>query len=819
MRSQKHNHFFSYDLSRVQHGLIQVTVRHPAPRGYLAAGLFQAHPIGHHRLHHGNELVHAHLGGAAAFDDDGDLAFYSLSRPLGQLWKAAAADFLVGLGQLAAHRGPALLPQHVGCHLEGVSQAVRGFKKAHGPRLRPQGFQPRPARPTLAWGEAIKNEPPHRQARQGQGGGHGRRAGQAGDGDTGGVRGVDKREPGVGHQRHAGIGDDEDGAGPGGVDKLTGAADLIVIEIGNHPAGYLHPERRRQVTHAARILRGDDVRSGQGVGQPGRGVADIAQRSCGKNHTVGKRFDLRHALYLRLCAVSTAIAAGYPGPRFAPSVRPILPRPAAWTRQDTWSVLVIGILALLTRFVGLTSAVASGTPVFDEKHYVPQAWDMVRSQFNPLIGGIESNPGYGLVVHPPLAKQIIALGEWVFGYTPLGWRFMVALFGAGTVVMTMLLVRRLAGTWQVAFFAGLLAVVDGVLLVSSRFGMLDIFQVFFIVSAAWALACDREQMRARMHDAYTRGMLGTSPWGPRLGFRWWRFVAGVFLGLALGVKWSGLYYMAFFGIMSVALDWALRRRYGVRRPLRGMLLRDALPAFASLVIVPVLLYFWSWRAWFASETSVYRHAVKDAILPDSLGSFFLYHRSVLEFHASLTTSGGHSHPWDSKPWSWLAGTRPVLYFSSTDISCLGGTCRRMIYLFGTPAIWWLTVPILLWGLWSLIIRRDDRFLIPLVAFAAGFLPWLAGYDRQMYFFYATALAPFTIALIALTLGQLHGRGKLVTWRWLNILAGGPLRSGTLAVIVYLSVAVAMFLYFSPILYGYMIPDSWYYGLMWLPSWS
>ena len=83
----------------------------------------------------------------------------------------------------------------------------------------------------------------------------------------------------------------------------------------------------------------------------------------------------------------------------------------------------------------------------------------------------------------------------------------------------------------VAFFAGLLAVVDGVLLVSSRFGMLDIFQVFFIVSAAWALACDREQMRARIHDAYTRGMLGTSPWGPRLGFRWWRFVAGVFLGL------------------------------------------------------------------------------------------------------------------------------------------------------------------------------------------------------------------------------------------------------------------------------------------------
>ena len=138
------------------------------------------------------------------------------------------------------------------------------------------------------------------------------------------------------------------------------------------------------------------------------------------------------------------------------------PRPWAWTRADTLSTLTIAVLALFTRFVGLTSAVSSGTPVFDEKHYVPQAWDMVRSWENALIGGIESNPGYGLVVHPPLGKQLIALGEWVFGYTPLGWRVMVALFGAATVVMTMLLVRRLAGTWQVATFAGVIAVCDGV---------------------------------------------------------------------------------------------------------------------------------------------------------------------------------------------------------------------------------------------------------------------------------------------------------------------------------------------------------------------
>ena len=66
---------------------------------------------------------------------------------------------------------------------------------------------------------------------------------------------------------------------------------------------------------------------------------------------------------------------------------PDTPRHYHWSRQDTWSTAVIGVLALVTRFIGLTSPVSKGAPVFDEKHYVPQAWDMVRSWDNPFIGG------------------------------------------------------------------------------------------------------------------------------------------------------------------------------------------------------------------------------------------------------------------------------------------------------------------------------------------------------------------------------------------------------------------------------------------------
>ena len=96
----------------------------------------------------------------------------------------------------------------------------------------------------------------------------------------------------------------------------------------------------------------------------------------------------------------------------------------------------------------------------------------------------------------------------------------------------------------------------------------------------------------------------------------------------------------FFGLLSSFWDLYLRRRYGVEKPVAGTLLRDVPAALASIVLIPALLYIWSWRAWFASETSVYRHSLADGTiagsdwpwltnLPDSVAGWLYYHFSVL----------------------------------------------------------------------------------------------------------------------------------------------------------------------------------------------
>jgi len=314
--------------------------------------------------------------------------------------------------------------------------------------------------------------------------------------------------------------------------------------------------------------------------------------------------------------------------------------------------------------------------------------------------------------------------------------------------------------------------------------------------------------------------MAASRFGPRMGVRWWRFGAGVLLGLACGTKWSGLYFIAFFGLLSVAFDVAARRSSGVERPWIGTAVRDLGPALYALVVIPVVVYLSTYTGWFASETGVDRHAVGNEIgtggpfsfVPAALRSLWYYSGNVLTFHSSLTNSAGNVHPWESKPWTWPMGLRPMLYYfadGGTVEGCSANTCVKAIMLIGTPAMWWLAVPMLLWSLWMVLVRRDWRFAVVLTGYGAGLLPWFLTLDRQMYYFYAVTLAPFMVMGFALVLGQIIGRAQASAERR---------GTGFMLVSLYLALVIANFVYLWPILTAMPITPELWQQQLWLPSW-
>jgi dolichyl-phosphate-mannose--protein O-mannosyl transferase len=476
--------------------------------------------------------------------------------------------------------------------------------------------------------------------------------------------------------------------------------------------------------------------------------------------------------------------------------------PPPTDRVRGWVVAgVLAVLAGLVRFADLGRITDGGTPVFDEKHYVPQAWQMLRN------GGVEDNPGFELVVHPPLGKQLIAVGEQLFGYNAFGWRAAAAAAGVLTVLLVVRAARRLTRSTLLGAVAGVLLITDGLSHVQSRMGMLDAFAALFVVAAFATLLVDRDDVRARMALVVAEGRVHDTPYGPRLGVRWWRLATGVLLGLGVAVKWSGAYWLIAFAVLTVVWDLTARRAAGVRRPLRGVLLRDLAPGLWALALVPVLAYLGAWWAWFAGETAVDRYAAGDP-----LSSLVAYSTHVLGFHSGLTTSSSGAHPWESKPWSWPMGLRPMLYYISSgeQVDGCGATeCVSAVMLLGTPALWWAAYPVLAYALWRTVVRRDWRYAAVLVGYGAGVLPWFANLDRQMYFFYMTPVVPFLVLATVLVMGRVLGP------------AGAPRerrQTGLLVVGLWVGLVVANFAWMWPVLQGLPITQEMWDAQLWLPSW-
>jgi dolichyl-phosphate-mannose--protein O-mannosyl transferase len=500
-----------------------------------------------------------------------------------------------------------------------------------------------------------------------------------------------------------------------------------------------------------------------------------------------------------------------------PSAPPSWPRwspPAPFTplrvRLPPDPVLSWLLTAVVTALAGTIRFWGLGFPpgkIFDEVYYATEAREMLAN------GGYENNPGYMFIVHPPLGKWFIALGEWTFGDSSLGWRLPSAVAGTLAVLILVRVVRRMTRSTLLGCLAGVLLALDGLSVVQSRVALLDIFLQTMVLAAFGCLVLDRDQVRARLARVADAGRVRAL--GPRLGPRPWRLAAGVLLGLACGVKWSAVYFLAGFAVLSLLWDRAARRSAGAWQPTLGTAVRDLPWALLTLGVLPVLCYLGTWTGWFLSENGWNRHwadAYPDSrwsFVPGPLRSLWQYHGAMLHFHTTMSSP----HLYQSVPWSWLVDGRPVSYYypggKDTPTGCGAASCVREVLAIGTPALWWLFLPAVGWMVWLLVSRRDWRAGAVLVAFAAGWLSWMGNLRRTMFLFYMTPLVPFLVIGVTLLLGDLLGR----------VGAGESRRRwGAAAVSGYLAVVVMNFAWLHPLLVGNMITYDHWRAEMWFSSW-
>jgi dolichyl-phosphate-mannose-protein mannosyltransferase len=493
-----------------------------------------------------------------------------------------------------------------------------------------------------------------------------------------------------------------------------------------------------------------------------------------------------------------------PGSRLADRLATPMPR----DRLLGWlAPLAVTVLAGVLRFHRLDRP---GGIVFDEVYYTKDSWDLWRY-------GVERNAegdGPGFVVHPPLGKWFIAVSQAMFGHVEggtsfgdpeLGWRAAAALAGTLAVLILARAVRRMFRSTLLGCFAGLLLALDGLAFVQSRFALLDIFLLLWVVAALACLVNDRDHGRGRLAARAP----GKSRWGPRLGIRWWRLGSGICLGAACATKWSGAYTIVAFALLALLWDVGARRVAGVVRPVRATLRRDLPGLIAGFAAVPLLVYTASWAGWFASDDGWARHDYGDGPVAAVRG-LLRYHQQILDFHSGLSSP----HPFESEPFGWLVLARPVLFFYTSpktgELGCTAaGGCSRAVLDLGNPAVWWAGTAALLGALALWVARRDWRAGTAVVGFTVGFLPWVLLSDRTMFVFYALPLLPFLI--LALTSMAALALGTPAASETRRIV-------GALAVGTYAMLVLILFSYFYPVLAGQVIPTGEWRGRMWFPGW-
>jgi dolichyl-phosphate-mannose--protein O-mannosyl transferase len=518
-------------------------------------------------------------------------------------------------------------------------------------------------------------------------------------------------------------------------------------------------------------------------------------------------------------------------------------RPRAVDRDPVIAWVGTAAVTLLAAFLRLWDLDRPKAFLFDETYYAKDAWSLVHHGYvtgyvadandkilaGDLHGLWTSDPS--MVVHPEVGKYLIGLAELVAGMTPFGWRLASAIVGSLMVLVMVRLARRVTGSTLLGLVAGLLMCFDGLQLVLSRLALLDIFEAFFVLCAVSCLVADRDWFRARLAARVTERP--ATGWGPRVLWRPWLLLAGLWWGLAVGTKWSAIFPLAAFGLLFWAWSAGARRSFGVRRALWKSALVDAAPAVLYVVVLPFLVYVASWTGWLMHAHVYEQHLSHTQYGPywgsylehdahgffpelwQSLRSLWHYHHDVYSFHTKFLNDS--THVYQSNPLGWLVLNRPVGVDAQLNIApgaqgCTATgsqTCLRQVLLLGTPALWWFSTIALVWSAVCWVGKRDWRYGIVVVGTLVTWLPWVRYDQRPIFSYYAIVIEPFLILGAVMLLGEMLGRAPAGSIRR----TVGAVAAGAVVVAV-----IVNFAWFWPIYTDGLLTQGQWLERIWFHIW-
>ncbi len=319
---------------------------------------------------------------------------------------------------------------------------------------------------------------------------------------------------------------------------------------------------------------------------------------------------------------------------------------------------------------------------------------------------------------PPLAKLLMTPPIATMGFTTWSWRISTAIFGSLLVGVIYLVALRLRRDRWFATAAAVFISLDGLALVESRTGVIDIIAIFLVALFYYAFllhwqARTRRQWRATL---YVMALVGALAFAAKLTALAPLVVAAALIAARGLAPW-----------LAALVPW-LRRLSGPRRH-EGVMWRAAAGRFAlahytlAAVIAGAIFCASFSRYLTIPHTDVYRFTActqgtagltgtTDTLLvpvtrvgavtvpnpAQAVGNIVDIMGAGLQYHEQEC----HSHPYASRWYTWPVIVHPVLfYYEQTATGAPDNPTVSSITDMGNPALWWLAIPALLACCWRL----------------------------------------------------------------------------------------------------------------------
>ena len=353
--------------------------------------------------------------------------------------------------------------------------------------------------------------------------------------------------------------------------------------------------------------------------------------------------------------------------------------------------------------------------------------------------------------HPPLGKLIQAIPIYINNYlSPFNYRLMGNISGILMIAVMYIFAKELFKKRKYAIFASLLMTFDTFHFAQTRMGTVDSHLILFILLASYFMV------------KYTKN-----------NKIFYLLLSGIFFGLSLSVKWTGLY-----GGISLAIIFftylVKNKKINIKNFLKGTLF---------FVVIPLFIYS---SLYLIFPNNKLNHTT-------NFENIINQQKDMYNYHSKLNAT----HYFSSKWYTWPISYKPVWYHQEI----LNNGTKETISGIGNIVIWWMGIIGFLYSLIKLIRKKDKQSFIIVVSMLSLWLPY-AFIGRVMFLYHYFPVLPFMMLGIVNLFKSIEEKYKL---KYL--------------IPLYMIFVIAFFIIYYPVISGIETPISYIEKLRIFDSWT